>query len=85
MPSKKKAAVYPGTRLVRVRAVNWWDETTNDFDEGGGPDDKDDVSANDKSRWGPLILLSVLPTWTDGTLPPHSATLLATLNKILHD
>ena len=52
---------------------------------GGGPDDKDDVSANDKSRWGPLILLSVLPTWTDGTLPPHSATLLATLNKILHD
>jgi hypothetical protein len=35
MPSKKKAAVYPGTRLVRVRAVNWWDKTTNDFDEGG--------------------------------------------------
>jgi hypothetical protein len=57
---------------------------TNDYDEGGDPDGGDDGS-NDKSRWGPPILLFVLPTWTDGTLPPDSATLLSSLNEILHD
>ena len=52
---------------------------------GENPDDGDNVGANDKLRWGPPILLFVLPAWTIGTLPPNSVTHLASLNKILHD
>ena len=33
---KKKAAVFRRARLVRAGNVHWWDEMTNDYDEGGG-------------------------------------------------
>jgi hypothetical protein len=55
---------------------------TNDYDE----ENPDGSGAGLSSRrLGPPILLFVLPTWTNGTLPPDSATLLASLNEILHD
>ena len=68
-PSKKKAVVYQHARLVGAGNVDWWDKMTNNY-EGGDPDDGDNVGANDKLRWGPPILLFVLPAWTNGTLPP---------------
>jgi hypothetical protein len=79
------SAVYRRVRLVRAGDVDWWDEMTNDYDEGGGIPTRVYVGANNKSRWGLPTLLFALLTWTDGILPSDSATLLASLNKILHD
>lgn len=81
----KKAAVYHHARRVQAGDGDWWDEMMNDYNKGGDPDDGVYVGTNDESRWGLPILLCVLPTGTNGTLPPNSATLLASLNKILHD
>jgi hypothetical protein len=63
---------YREVRVLRVSEVDWFDELTNDYDDG--PRDV-----------GPPILLFVLPTWTDGTLPPDSSDLLPTLREILND
>ena len=63
---------YREVRVLRVSEVDWFDELTNDYDDGSR-----DV--------GPPILLFVLPTWTNGTLPPDSADLLPSLREILND
>ena len=79
VPLKKKVAVYCHAHLIWAGDDDWWDKMTNNYNKGGDPEDRDDIGAKDKSRYGSPILFFVLPTWTNATLPPNSTTLLASL------
>ena len=65
---------YKIVQLIQVSEVDWWDELLNheESEDNGGTD-------------GPPVLLFVLPTWTDGTLPPNSQNLLQSLGEISTD
>ena len=73
---------YKIVQLIQVSEVDWWDELLNNEGEeeadGSGGDNGDDSS-------GPPVLLFVLPTWTDGTLPPNSQNLTQSLSEISTD
>jgi hypothetical protein len=60
-------------QLVNVAEVDWWDELVNNEDE------------EEEQSGEPPILLFVLPTWTDGTLPPESQIILESLSEIASD
>jgi len=66
-------------QLIRVAEVDWWDELVNNEDETDG------VGGRDPSSSSPPVLLLVLPTWTNGSLPPDSQVLLESLNEISTD
>ena len=68
-------------QLIQVSEVDWWDELVNNEEE----DDGETTTINKSKAVRPPILLFVLPTWTDGTLPPNSETLLQSLNEISTD
>ena len=63
-------------QLVQVSEVDWWDELINNEDE---------ETTTSSMKGGPPILLFVLPTWTDGTLPPESQILMDSLEEISSD
>ena len=69
-------------QLIQVSEVDWWDELVNNEEE---EDDGETTTINKSKAVRPPILLFVLPTWTDGTLPPNSETLLQSLNEISTD
>jgi tRNA wybutosine-synthesizing protein 1 len=76
------ARKYGIIQLIQVSELDWWDELLNnegdaDDNVGCGKDGHDDC--------GPPVLLFVLPTWTDGTLPPQSQNLLLSLGEISTD
>jgi hypothetical protein len=71
------SSTYRVVQLIKVSDVDWWDELINNEDEGEGD--------NNKNHLGPPILLFILPTWTNGTLPPDSDTLLHSLQEISTD
>jgi len=79
LPSSSKRRV----QLIRVNEVDWWDELVNNEDESNGTDNKN-KNGSDAASSSP-VLLFVLPTWTDGTLPPDSQILLESLNEISTD
>ena len=59
-------------QICRVDELDWWDEVLNPPD-----DDDDDADQQDSdSSSPPPAVLFVLPTWTDGTLPPASQAAL---------
>ena len=60
-------------QLVKVAEVDWWDELVNNEDE------------ESKVAGCSPVLLFVLPTWTDGTLPPESQVIIDSLDEILSD
>lgn len=63
-------------QICRVDELDWWDEVLNpDEDEGGA----------DPSSLPPPVVLFILPTWTNGTLPPSSQPLLTSLEEISCD
>lgn len=65
--------------VMKVYDIDWFDELTNDYDT---------TTHNDRDIDGdipPPILLFILPTWTNGTLPPDSDTLLPSLHDICSD
>ncbi|KAL9184147.1 hypothetical protein ACHAXT_002233 [Thalassiosira profunda] len=68
-------------QLVEVSEMDWWDELINNEDE----DEADGAPAPISSKATPPVLLFVLPTWTNGTLPPDSQTLLDSLKEISTD
>lgn len=76
--SAKFASPARRVQLIQVSEVDWWDELVNNEDEL-----ESDGNANRKV--GGPILLFVLPTWTDGTLPPDSQVLLQSLEEISTD
>ena len=63
-------------QLVKVAEVDWWDEMVNNEDE---------ESTSSDATGNPPILLFVLPTWTDGTLPPESQIIIRSLEEISSD
>jgi len=71
----RSARNYKLVQLIQVSEVDWWDELLNN--EG----DADDIGGSG----GPPVLLFILPTWTDGTLPPNSQNLLQSLSEISTD
>ena len=75
-------------QLIQVSDVDWWDELVNNEDDDD-QDGEEDITASNKntsaSAASPPILLFILPTWTDGTLPPASQTLLTSLQEISSD
>ncbi|KAL7547900.1 hypothetical protein ACHAWF_011176 [Thalassiosira exigua] len=72
------SASHRVVQLVQVSEVDWWDELVNNENEAN----TEDTIPHDA---GPPILLFVLPTWTNGTLPPNSETLLQSLEEISTD
>jgi FMN phosphatase YigB (HAD superfamily) len=65
-------------RVMKVNDIDWFDELTNDYDTTTNHTTNDD-------NIPPPILLFILPTWTNGTLPPDSDTLLPSLQDICSD
>ena len=70
--SSSKISGGISVRVMKVNDIDWFDELTNDYDGDAGGDI-------------PPILLFILPTWTNGTLPPDSDTLLPSLHDICSD
>lgn len=70
--SSRKISGGISVRVMKVNDIDWFDELTNDYDGDAGGDI-------------PPILLFILPTWTNGTLPPDSDTLLPSLHDICSD
>ena len=70
----RSARNYKLVQLIQVAEVDWWDELLNNEGE-----------ADDSGSGGPPVLLFILPTWTDGTLPPNSQNLLQSLSEISTD
>ncbi|KAL7500599.1 hypothetical protein ACHAWT_011231 [Skeletonema menzelii] len=70
----RSARNYRLVQLIQVAEVDWWDELLNNEGE-----------ADDSGSGGPPVLLFILPTWTDGTLPPNSQNLLQSLSEISTD
>ena len=62
-------------QLVKVAEIDWWDELVNNEDE----EDASEEGGN------PPIVLFVLPTWTNGTLPPESQVIVESLDEISSD
>jgi hypothetical protein len=60
-------------QVVKVAEVDWWDELLNNEEE------TTDLCGN------PPILLFILPTWTNGTLPPESQIIIESLQEITSD
>lgn len=71
---------YRKVQLIKVSDVDWWDELVNNEDEEDNHDNN-----GTRARLGPPVLLFVLPTWTNGALPPDSDTLLQSLREISTD
>jgi len=79
-------------QLCTVDELDWWDELLNN-------DNEDDTTAasnftnstsattatKQKSQPMPPIVIFILPTWTNGTLPEKYGTLLSSLDEISHD
>ena len=66
-------------QICRVDELDWWDEVLN-------PDEDDENnSASNSTSLPPPVVLFVLPTWTDGALPPTSQPLLTSLHEISTD
>ena len=64
-------------QLVTVDQLDWWDELLNDEEE-------EETTAGTPNDTSPIVLF-VLPTWTDGTLPEPYNILLTSLNDIAND
>ena len=75
-------------QICTVDELDWWDELLNNEN-----DDTDNVttasgagtSAEAASILLPPVVIFVLPTWTNGTLPEQYASLLTSLDEISHD
>jgi tRNA wybutosine-synthesizing protein 1 len=70
----RSARYYKLVQLIQVSEVDWWDELLNNEGE-----------ANGGGTGGPPVLIFILPTWTDGTLPPNSQNLLQSISEISTD
>jgi len=77
-------------QICTVDELDWWDEITNNetSSAGGGgsaPPEPHAGHAHSHSPLPPPIVVFVLPTWTDGTLPAKYAPLITSLDEISHD
>jgi len=59
-------------QLIKVTDVDWWDELVNN--EGA-----------ESGEGRAPVLLFILPTWTEGKLPPESQVIIDSLEEILSD
>jgi len=57
----------PDIQIQPIHKFDWWDEFLNDENE------LNNNTATKDSKTNPPILILVLPTWTNGTLPPPVA------------
>ncbi|KAL7452393.1 hypothetical protein ACHAWC_005170 [Mediolabrus comicus] len=78
--SSSSVQQYNIIQLIQVSEVDWWDELLNNEEE-----EEEVPDADGNGSGGPPVLLFVLPTWTDGTLPPNSQNLTQSLNEISTD
>lgn len=62
-------------QLVKVAEIDWWDELVNN---------EDDTHSSEEAGSPPVVLF-VLPTWTNGTLPPESQVIVESLDEISSD
>mmetsp|Transcript_38430 Transcript_38430/g.57592 ORF Transcript_38430/g.57592 Transcript_38430/m.57592 type:complete len:872 (-) Transcript_38430:289-2904(-) len=64
-------------RMRQVAEFDWWDELLNFAEENDNKKDGDGKI--------PPVVLFILPTWTNGTLPPEGEILLSSLEEISTD
>lgn len=70
-------------QLCTVDEFDWWDELLNNENEEDG-DDVKEVSLT-SSKVAPPVVIFILPTWTNGTLPEQYGSLLTSLDEVCHD
>jgi len=71
----KASQIKTVVQICSVDELDWWDEILNN-------ETTDDAKIFSDP---PPIVIFILPTWTNGTLPTKYATLLSSLHEISHD
>jgi flavodoxin len=71
-------------QICTVNELDWWDELLNNDNKEEESDNNSNNGDHDDVTLPPMVIF-VLPTWTNGTLPEQFATLLTSLEEICHD
>jgi len=79
--SGSSSTTIPKIQVCTVDELDWWDEILNNETETTEEEQED----NSLKTTCPPIVIFILPTWTNGTLPTKYATLLTSLDEISHD
>ncbi len=73
-------------QVCTVNELDWWDELlNNENDDNTTPSNNTPAHPNSNGLTLPPMVIFVLPTWTNGTLPEQYSTLLTSLDEICHD
>jgi len=70
-------------QLCTVDEFDWWDELLNNENEEDGDGDGDAKASTGKVA--PPVVIFILPTWTNGSLPEQYGSLLTSLDEVCHD
>jgi hypothetical protein len=72
-------------QICTVDELDWWDELlNNENDESATATPQKSLNADTNVTLPPMVVF-ILPTWTNGTLPEQYAPLLTSLDEISHD
>lgn len=72
-------------QICTVDELDWWDELLNNENSNDTHSNGDMNNTNNGGIDLPPMVIFVLPTWTNGSLPEQYATLLTSLDEISHD
>ena len=78
-------------QICTVDELDWWDELLNNENTNNSNHTSNNKESDDEGKkFGPTLdlppmVIFVLPTWTNGTLPEQYSPLLSSLDEICHD
>ena len=74
-------------QICTVNELDWWDELLNNDNDNTNTNTTNNTISNNHIHNIdiPPMVIFILPTWTNGTLPDQYASLLSSLDEISHD